>query len=100
MNPTEQVARVDVDRRLAGGAHRRLHDDINELLAALNRGVSAHLLRNAHVDHAKAADIAAQLGALFLHHAFEHGEVELGPDPVDEEPGDLDAREPRALKAR
>jgi hypothetical protein len=92
MNRSRQVTHVHPDRRLEGGAHRRLHDDINELLAALNRCVNDHLAHNAQVDHANAADIAAQLGALFLHHAFEHGEVELGPDPIDERPGRLQAR--------
>jgi imidazolonepropionase-like amidohydrolase len=63
--------------------HRRLHDDINELLAALNRGVNAHILTNTHVDHAEAADTAAQLGAMFLHHAFVHGHVDTTPIPDD-----------------
>jgi hypothetical protein len=70
-------------RRGQQGDHRGIHDEINELLAALNRGVSAHILTRGHVDHAKAADIAAQLGAVFLHHAFVHGHVELATEPPD-----------------
>jgi hypothetical protein len=61
--------------------HRALHDEINQLLAILNRGISAHVLTDAHIDHAKAAEVAAELGAFFLHHAFIHGHVDVPPDP-------------------
>lgn len=79
----DRHAGVAVHARLNSGDHRELHDEINEMLAVLNRGINAHILSDAHIDHGKAADIAAQLGALFLHHAFVHGHVDttLAPGP-------------------
>jgi hypothetical protein len=39
------------------------------------------VLGDAHVDHARVAEIAAGPGAYFLHHAFVHGQVGVVPDP-------------------
>jgi hypothetical protein len=80
------VAAVTAIGSAARREHRELHDRMGQLLAVLDRGIGAHVLGDAHVDHARVAEIAAELGAYFLHHAFVHGQVEVVPDPAADGP--------------
>jgi len=84
---------VDLSRP-QGVGHREVYDEINPMLTAPNREINGHIHSGSQIDHANAADTAAQLGAVLLRHAYIHGQVDsipaFGPDdsatsgPADE----------------